>query len=125
MTHADGATVLNFNVPRSYLTQFTNGDSSVNFIYAYGEEGSSFDLSYHGPRRGSFVIPDFASVSLGQPTSSPPPSSVAPVDVSFANAGVRLQVTLVESGTRSLVELHVHKEVLSTDHFQLGLTDSD
>ncbi|KAL1520605.1 hypothetical protein AB1Y20_022180 [Prymnesium parvum] len=121
LSHENGATVLTFTVSQSFLTQFSDGGSNVNFIYAHGEPNlQSSTFGYHGlQRRGAVQILDFipgdsgggSSVILPPPPPSPPrlPSSRAPVELT-PRAGVRLLVTPLESSGVS-VELVVQHQV--------------
>ncbi|KAL1520610.1 hypothetical protein AB1Y20_022184 [Prymnesium parvum] len=121
LTHENGATVLTFTVTQSFLTQFSDEGTTVNFIYAHGEPNFlTGSFGYHGlQRRGAVQVLDFipggsgggGSVIFPPPPPSPPrlPSSRAPVELT-PRAGVRLLVTPLESSGVS-VELVVQQQV--------------
>ncbi|KAL1520672.1 hypothetical protein AB1Y20_022242 [Prymnesium parvum] len=78
VAHDNGATVLKFTVAQSFLTQFSNGGSNVDFIYSHGEPNlPTSTFGYHGlQRRGHIPIADFVAGSSGfTPVASPPPPS--------------------------------------------------
>ncbi|KAL1499200.1 hypothetical protein AB1Y20_013708 [Prymnesium parvum] len=115
LTQVDGATILAFTVDHSFLTQFTEGGSAVNFIFSHGEPDSpSSTFGYHGPRRGSMLIQDFETTSISAPSSPPPspwlPLSTAPVEFT-PQAGVSLVVALKEVSSVASIKLVLQRQV--------------
>jgi len=115
VSRENGATILIFTVSQSFVTQFANGGSAVHLIYSHGEPGaatSAFSFGYHGPRRGSILIPDFVQRedSPLAPPPSPPrfPSSKA-IELKPQD-GVVLTVGSVDSALAS-IELVVETRV--------------
>jgi len=119
VAHDNGATVLKFTVAQSFLTQFANGGSNVDFIYSHGEPNlPTSTFGYHGlQRRGHIPIADFVAGSSGfTPVASPPPPSppwqpnaLVPIELT-PRAGVYLSMFGGNSSTIA-VDLVVQQQV--------------
>ncbi|KAL1511739.1 hypothetical protein AB1Y20_005027 [Prymnesium parvum] len=115
LTQVDGATILAFTVDHSFLTQFADGGSAVNFLFAHGEPDSpASTFGYHGPRRGAMLIQDFDTAAISSPSSPPPspwlPRSAVRVELT-PHAGVSLFVALKDFSSVASIKLVLQRQV--------------
>jgi len=115
LTQVNGATILAFTVDHSFLTQFADGGSAVNFLFAHGEPDSpASTFGYHGPRRGAMLIQDFDTAAISSPSSPPPspwlPRSAVRVELT-PHAGVSLFVALKDFSSVASIKLVLQRQV--------------
>lgn len=114
IVHVDGTTVLSFTVARSFLTQFANGGTGVNFIYSHGEPDTSTSFGYHGSRRGKVFISDFidgSSITPVQPELPPAVAASAKSVKWIPKTGSLLTLSYINGTNDVFVEFSVELQV--------------